>query len=81
VNNSIVYIETIEEIIDLHRRTVYHSGGGSLGVLNTHSIEAALEHVQNDDYYPDFVSKLTYLVYIANKSHCFKMVIKESLYL
>jgi death-on-curing protein len=72
VNNSIVYIETIEEIIDLHRRTVYHSGGGSLGVLNTHSIEAALEHVQNDDYYPDFVSKLTYLVYIANKSHCFQ---------
>jgi death on curing protein len=72
VSRSITYIKTIDEVIEIHRKTVDVSGGGSLGILSTHSLEAALEHIQNDDYYPDFVDKLTHLFYAANKSHCFQ---------
>jgi death on curing protein len=72
VSNSITYIKAIDEVIEIHRKTVDVSGGGSLGILNTHSLEAALEHIQNDDYYPFFADKLTHLFFAANKSHCFQ---------
>ena len=72
MSRSITYIKTIDEVIEIHRKTVDVSGGGSLGILSAHSLEAALEHIQNDDYYPDFVDKLTHLFYAANKSHCFQ---------
>jgi death on curing protein len=72
VSRSITYIKTIDEVIEIHRKTVDVSGGGSLCILNTHSLEAALEHIQNDDYYPNFADKVTHLFYAANKSHCFQ---------
>jgi len=72
VSNRFVCIASIEEVKAIHRKTVEISGGGALGVINTNSLEAALEHIQNDDYYPTFIDKLTHLVYIANKSHCFQ---------
>jgi len=68
----ISYIDSIEEVIIIHRKTVEISGGGSVGILNTHSLEAALAHIQNDDYYPTFTDKLNHLIYVANKSHCFQ---------
>lgn len=72
MSNPITYIKSIDEVIEIHRKTVNVSGGGSLGILNTHSLEAALEHIQNDDYYPSFAHKLTHLFFAANKSHCFQ---------
>ena len=72
MSNSIKYIETIEEVMEIHKKTVEVSGGGALGVLNTHSLEAALGLMQNDNYYPTFIDKLTYLVYTANKAHSFQ---------
>lgn len=72
MSNSITYIKTIDEVIEIHRKTVDVSGGGSLGILSTHSLESALGHIQNDDYYPDFAHKLTHLFFSANKSHCFQ---------
>jgi death-on-curing protein len=57
VSSAITYIKTIDEVIKIHEKTVDVSGGGSLGILNTHSLEAALEHIQNDDYYPFFADK------------------------
>ncbi|MFK5987179.1 MAG: type II toxin-antitoxin system death-on-curing family toxin [Pseudomonadota bacterium] len=72
MSNAIIYIQSIEEVILVHQKTVEVSGGGADGVLNTHSLEAALEHIQNDDYYPTFVDKLVHLFYAANKSHCFQ---------
>jgi len=72
VNNSIIYIESIKEVIIIHQKTVEVSGGGTVGVINTHSLKAALEHIQNDDYYPAFIDKLNHLVYVANESHCFQ---------
>lgn len=45
--------------------------GGRYGVLNIGLLDAILDHIQNDDYYPDFIDKLTHLTYAVNKSHCF----------
>lgn len=69
---TIKYIESIGDVIEVHRKTVEVSGGGADGILDTGSLEAAIEFIKNDDYYPTFIDKLTHLVYVANKSHCFQ---------
>ncbi len=66
------YIETIDEVIEIHLKTIEISGGGTTGIINTGSLEAALIHIQNDLYYPSFVDKLTHLFFVANKGHCFQ---------
>lgn len=68
----IVYITDINELVSLHQKTVEVSGGGTVGILNLNSLSAALDHIQNDDYYLTFEDKLTHLFYVANKSHCFQ---------
>ncbi len=45
--------------------------GGSLGILHRNLIESVLDFIQNDDYYPEFVDKLTHLVYSIAMNHCF----------
>lgn len=72
MSSSIKYISSIDEIVAIHKKTVEISGGGSVGILNLHSLEACLDHIQNDDYYPTFVDMLTHLFYVANKSHSFQ---------
>lgn len=66
-----VYYINIDEAISIHEKTVQVSGGGSLGTINTGSLESVLEHIQNDDYYPTFEDKLTHLVYAVNRNHSF----------
>lgn len=68
---KIVYFTNIDEVILLHEKTIEISGGGTTGIINLNSLLAALEHIQNDDYYPTFEEKLTHLFYVANKGHCF----------
>lgn len=68
----IVYINDVDEVVSLHLKTIEVSGGGSSGILNLNSLIAALDHIQNDDYYPTFEEKLTHLFFVANKSHCFQ---------
>jgi death-on-curing protein len=68
---KIVYFSNIDEVILLHEKTIEISGGGTTGIINLNSLHAALEHIQNDDYYPTFEEKLTHLFFVANKSHCF----------
>ena len=70
--NKVKYIESIEEVIEIHKKTVKISGGGAYGILNLNSLKACLEHIQNDAYYPTFSEKLTHLFFIANKSHAFE---------
>jgi len=70
--NKVKYIESIEEVIEIHKKTVKISGGGADGILNLNSLKACLEHIQNDAYYPTFSEKLTHLFFIANKSHAFE---------
>jgi len=59
---SIIY-PTLDQVIEVHRKTVEVSGGGSIGLLNTDALDSALNHIQNDDYYPSFEDKLTYLFF------------------
>ena len=63
---------TLEQAIEIHRKTVEVSGGGALGHLDLGLLEGVLEHIQNDDYYPDFDDKLTHLFFSACKFHCFQ---------
>ncbi len=63
---------TLEQAIEVHRKTVEVSGGGALGHLDLGLLEGVLDHIQNDDYYPDFEDKLTHLFFSACKFHCFQ---------
>jgi death on curing protein len=66
-----VYL-TLDQAIEVHGKTVEVSGGGSLGQLEIGKLEAVLQHIQNDDYYPTFEAKLTHLFFCACKFHCFE---------
>lgn len=68
---SIIYL-SIEQAIEIHRKTVEVSGGGAMGHLELGKLESVLEHIQNDDYYPTFEEKLTHLFFCACKFHCFQ---------
>lgn len=70
--NTIIYITDIQEVINIHKKTIAVSGGGVDGIINIGSLDAALVHIQNDMYYPTFIDKLTHLFFAANKSHCFQ---------
>ena len=67
---SWVYL-TLEQAIAIHEKTVDVSGGGSLGHLDTGKLDGVLQHIQNDEYYPTFDTKLTHLFFCACKFHCF----------
>lgn len=70
--SMIIYITDIQEIVNIHKKTIAISGGGAEGIIDIGSLDAALEHIQNDLYYPGFIDKLTHLFFVANKSHCFQ---------
>ncbi|MCB0509510.1 MAG: type II toxin-antitoxin system death-on-curing family toxin [Bacteroidetes bacterium] len=63
---------TLEQVKDIHRKTVEVSGGGSTEILDLGKLESVLIHIQNDDYYPSFEDKLTHLFFCVNKFHCFE---------
>jgi death-on-curing protein len=67
----IIYL-TIEQAMDVHRKTVEKSGGGSIGALDANRLASVLAHIQNDDYYPTLEDKLTHLFFCTNKFHCFE---------
>ena len=66
-----VYL-SLEQAIEIHRKTVDVSGGGSYGHLELGKLKAVLQHIQNDDYYPSFDAKLTHLFFCSCKFHCFE---------
>ena len=61
---------TTEYAIKTHDKIIEISGGAS-GVKDLGNLESPLEHIQNDDYYPDFEHKITHLVFSINKNHAF----------
>ena len=67
----LVYL-TIEQAVEVHRKTVEVSGGGALGHLELGKLQSVLEHMKNDDYYPTFEDKLTHLFFCSCKFHCFE---------
>lgn len=67
---KIKYID-YNELLSIYYKMIDKSGGGSPGILKEGNIQATLEFVQNDLYYPTFVEKLTYLVFSFCSGHCF----------
>jgi death-on-curing protein len=69
MTNSFNYFD-FEHAIATHHYIIQQSGGLA-GVKNEGTLKSILEHVQNDDYYPELMDKMTYLVYSINKNHAF----------
>ena len=63
---------SLKEALEVHRLTVEYSGGGLSGVLDASRLDSVLTSIQNDDYYPELVDKLTHLLFCAAKFHCFE---------
>lgn len=68
--NEIQYI-TYNEALIVYEKTIEKSGGGFSGIRDQGGIESALYFMQNDLYYPDFASKLSYLVFRFCSGHFF----------
>jgi death-on-curing protein len=68
--NEIQYI-SYDEALTVYQKTIEKSGGGFSGIRDKGGIESVLDFVQNDSYYPDFVSKLSYLVFRFCSGHFF----------
>lgn len=68
---SIIYL-TLDQALEVHRKTVEISGGGTTGLLEIGKLESVLTHIQNDDYYPEFEDKITHLFFSTCKFHCFQ---------
>lgn len=68
--SEIVYI-TPEQAKVTHAKTIEYSGGGTLEELDFGKLEAVLYNIQNDDWYPTFIDKLTHLFFCVCQFHCF----------
>lgn len=68
--NPIIYI-TPEQARITHAKTIEYSGGGALEELDFGRLESVLCNIQNDDWYPTFVDKLTHLFFSTCQFHCF----------
>lgn len=70
MNRKIIYIP--EELIEqIHSNTIDVSGGGDKGIIDIGRLKSVLAHIQNDDYYPSLVDKLTHLFFCVCKFHAF----------
>lgn len=67
---EIVYI-TPEQAKVTHAKTIKYSGGGTLEELDFRKLQSVLYNIQNDDWYPTFVDKLTHLFFCTCQFHCF----------
>jgi death-on-curing protein len=65
-----IFYFDIQHAISVHDWIIENSGGRP-GILKIGYLESALEHIQNDLYYPAFEEKLTHLVFAINKFHAF----------
>ena len=66
---EVIYFD-IHHAIREHDWIINYSGGKN-GIKDVSVIESVLVHIQNDIYYPDFIDKLTHLVFCVNKFHVF----------
>lgn len=64
-----LYFDT-QHAVDVHDWIIEHSGGLA-GLKDFGRLESLLQHIQNDDYYPTFDTKLTHLIFGINKFHAF----------
>lgn len=69
--DGIIYF-TLDQAISTHQKTVKYSGGGVLGHFDLGRLDSVLQNIQNDDYYPTFVDKITHLFFCTCEFHCFE---------
>lgn len=62
---------SFDEALRIHEKTIEHSGGGISSHIDIGKLDSVLQNIQNDDYYPTFVDKLTHLFYCTCQFHCF----------
>ena len=67
---GIIYLSK-EQVLDTYSKTIDYSGGGSKEALHLEQLDSILDFVQNDNYYPTFEDKLTYLIFSINRNHLF----------
>jgi death on curing protein len=60
----------IHYAVEIHDWIIQNSGGLA-GENNLGLLESALQHIQNDFYYPELHHKLTHLMFSINKFHAF----------
>lgn len=65
-----IYI-TPEQAKITHEKTIQYSGGGTLEELDFGKLESVLYNIQNDDWYPTFIDKLTHLFFCTCQFHSF----------
>ena len=65
-----IYI-TPEQAKITHEKTIQYSGGGTLEELDFGKLESVLYNIQNGDWYPTFVDKLTHLFFCTCQFHSF----------
>lgn len=70
MNDGIIYL-TLDQAKIIHNKTIQYSGGGTYEALDVGKLDSVLQHIQNDDYYPSFVDKLTHLFFCTCQFHCF----------
>ena len=63
---------TLDDAIKIHQQTIKHSGGGATGHFDLGRLESVLQNIQNDDYYPSIVDKITHLFFCSCEFHCFE---------
>ena len=68
--SDIKYI-SFDEVLTVYEKTIEKSGGGFSGIRDQSGIESIIGFIQNDLYYPDFVTKLNYLVFRFCSGHFF----------
>ena len=68
--DGIVYI-TLEQAKTVHAKTIQYSGGGTYEHFDLGRLDSVLQFIQDDNYYPAFVDKLTHLFYCTCEFHCF----------
>lgn len=68
--DGIVYL-TLEQAKAIHAKTIEYSGGGTYEHFDLGRLDSVLMNIQNDDYYPTFIDKITHLFYCTCEFHCF----------
>lgn len=68
--SGLIYI-TLDQAVEIHRKTIQYSGGGTFEHFDLGRLDSVLQNIQNDDYYPTFEDKITHLFYCTCEFHCF----------
>lgn len=66
-----MYYISSEMAKNIHATTIDVSGGGVKNSIHFGQLESVLENIQNDEYYPTFIDKITHLFYCTCEFHCF----------